>query len=411
MTVVALFSGSFCGAEEIASKVAQDLGFPLVQRDLYSTVASRHGVAEDRVTEAVHGTTSFFRSLRRDRARNVAYVRLAVAEIVLHDNVVIHGFATHLIAKTVPHVLRVCIAANRDHRIKAAMAAHSISEAKARKVIDRDDRERIQWTQYLFDLGPWDERLYDEIVPVHATPVDRAAQIVAANARKPVVQTTPEAKAAAEDAVLAARVNVALAEHGHDVDVTAASGLVTILIKKEVLRLEKLESELRHIAEAVPGVGGVQTRLGPRCRPPGSAREVGLDVPSRVLLVDDEKEFVHTLSERLQARDFEPAVAYDGEDALSFVDSQVPEVMVLDLKMPGIDGIEVLRRVKRQHPEVEVIILTGHGSEREQALAMDLGAFAYLQKPVDIEVLARTMREAYRKVNARKAAGVDRGDA
>jgi two-component system response regulator CpxR len=410
MTVVALFSGSFCGGEEIASKVAEDLGFRLVQRDLYATVASRHGVPEDRVTEAIHGTTSFFRALRRDRERNVAYVRLAVAEIVLQDDVVIHGFPMHLIAKTVPHVLRVCIAANRDHRIKAAMAAQSISEAKARKVIDRDDRERIQWTQYLFDLGPWDERLYDEIVPVHATPIDQAVRLIAANARNQVVQTTPAAQAAAQDAVLAARVHVALAERGHDVDVTAGGGLVTILIKKEVLRLEKLESELREIAEAVPGVSGVQTRLGPRCRPPGSAREVDLDVPSRVLLVDDEKEFVHTLSERLQARDFEPAVAYDGEDALSFVDSQVPEVMVLDLKMPGIDGIEVLRRVKQQHPEVEVIILTGHGSEREQALAMELGAFAYLQKPVDIELLARTMREAYRKVNARKAAEVDRGD-
>ena len=75
-----------------------------------------------------------------------------------------------------------------------------------------------------------------------------------------------------------------------------------------------------------------------------------------------------------------------------------PEVMVLDLKMPGIDGIEVLRRMKKSHPETEVIILTGHGSSAEEELAAELGAFAYLRKPVDIEVLTETMKAAYRKI-------------
>jgi DNA-binding response OmpR family regulator len=100
-------------------------------------------------------------------------------------------------------------------------------------------------------------------------------------------------------------------------------------------------------------------------------------------------------------------VAYDGEEALSLVKSEEPEVMVLDLKMPGIDGIEVLRRMKKEHPNVEVIILTGHGSEREKELARELGAFAYLEKPVDIDVLSQTMKEAYRKLNLTRAAKAD----
>ena len=87
---------------------------------------------------------------------------------------------------------------------------------------------------------------------------------------------------------------------------------------------------------------------------------------------------------------------------LDFVEKDEPDVMVLDLKMPGIDGIEVLRLVKRDHPLVEVIILTGHGSEREEAMAEQLGAFAYLHKPVNIEVLTQVMKEAYQKVNESK---------
>ena len=97
-------------------------------------------------------------------------------------------------------------------------------------------------------------------------------------------------------------------------------------------------------------------------------------------------------------RDMGANVVYNGREALSLLDNEEPEVMVLDLKMPGIDGLEVLRRVKEQHPKVEVIVMTGQGSEEDKNKCMKLGAFAYLEKPVDVEVLAQTMRKAYQKV-------------
>ncbi len=125
---------------------------------------------------------------------------------------------------------------------------------------------------------------------------------------------------------------------------------------------------------------------------------------SKILLVDDEREFVQTLSERLQMRDLSSAVAYDGEQALSHIDKAEPEVMILDLKMPGIDGIEVLRRVKKDHPNVEVIILTGHGTAQDEAQTREMGAFAFLEKPVDMETLAKTVREAYEKIAKEKSA-------
>ena len=126
-------------------------------------------------------------------------------------------------------------------------------------------------------------------------------------------------------------------------------------------------------------------------------------MPSKVLLVDDEREFVQTLSERLQMRAFGSAVAYDGEEALSVIDEDEPEVMVLDLKMPGVDGLEVLRRVKRDHPDVEVIVLTGHGTKEIEERCLEMGACAYLEKPVDLDTLTRAMQDAYRKVRQRKS--------
>ena len=118
--------------------------------------------------------------------------------------------------------------------------------------------------------------------------------------------------------------------------------------------------------------------------------------------MDDEKEYVQTLSDRLQTRDLDSAVAYDGEEALSYIEKDEPDVMVLDLKMPGVNGMDVLRKVKKERPHVEVIILTGHGSEKDRSLAMELGAFAYLEKPVDIDVLSKTMKDAYNKINKGK---------
>lgn len=121
-------------------------------------------------------------------------------------------------------------------------------------------------------------------------------------------------------------------------------------------------------------------------------------MPSRILLVDDEKEFVQTLSERLQMRDMGTAVVYDGTSALDLVHNDTPEVMIIDLKMPGIDGMEILKRVKEMNSRIEIIVLTGHGSEQDKKKCMGLGAFTYMQKPVDINLLSLSLKKAYEKI-------------
>jgi DNA-binding NtrC family response regulator len=79
---------------------------------------------------------------------------------------------------------------------------------------------------------------------------------------------------------------------------------------------------------------------------------------------------------------------------MDVLQENAPEVIVLDLQMPGIDGIEVLKRVKAQNPEIAVIILTGHGTDADKDICMELGAFAYLEKPVDIDTLSETLERA-----------------
>ena len=127
-------------------------------------------------------------------------------------------------------------------------------------------------------------------------------------------------------------------------------------------------------------------------------RDQEFSLPPKVLLVDDEQDFVQTLSERLNTRDYGSYPVFDGEQALDLLGHETPDVMVLDLKMPGMNGVEVLQKTKKVKPEIEIIILTGHGSEEDKKTCLELGAYAYLQKPVDINNLTSMIDEAYKKV-------------
>lgn len=113
-----------------------------------------------------------------------------------------------------------------------------------------------------------------------------------------------------------------------------------------------------------------------------------------ILLVDDEVEFISTLAERLEIRGIDARVVYDGEAALKAVAENEPQVMVLDVMMPGIKGLDVLQRVKEEHPKVQVILLTGQGKTRDGIEGMRYGAFAYMMKPLDLEELIATLGEA-----------------
>ena len=123
-----------------------------------------------------------------------------------------------------------------------------------------------------------------------------------------------------------------------------------------------------------------------------------------ILLVDDEQAFLETLTKRLSKRNLDIQIALSGEAALRLLeDNSQIEVVILDVKMPGMDGIETLKEIKRHHPLKEVIMLTGHATVESAIEGMKLGAFDYLMKPCDIEVLMAKVGEAANKKRAHEA--------
>ncbi len=122
----------------------------------------------------------------------------------------------------------------------------------------------------------------------------------------------------------------------------------------------------------------------------------------KVLMVDDEEKFRSTTEKILQRKGFDTVLAASGEEAINKLDEQ-PDVVILDVKMPGMDGHQALEEIKKRSPDVPVIMLTGHGALPSAKEALDKGAFDYLAKPCDIDILAGKIEDACRHAEDPKA--------
>ncbi|RJP17515.1 MAG: response regulator [Candidatus Abyssobacteria bacterium SURF_5] len=121
-----------------------------------------------------------------------------------------------------------------------------------------------------------------------------------------------------------------------------------------------------------------------------------------LLLVDDEEQFLSTAKRLMEKRGVSTFVCTNGFDAIRILKERRIDVVLLDLKMPGINGVEVLRKIKQNHPDIEVILLTGHASVESAVEGLKLGAFDYLMKPSTIPDILDKVRDAYERKVAKE---------
>jgi two-component system, OmpR family, response regulator CpxR len=405
MPVITIFSGSYCNEEQVVRKIGSRTGYRLISDKTLVAEASRlSDISENRIERVFSDKTSVFNRLTRERERSLAYLRMALAKNLTEDDLIISGFAGQLIPRDIHHVLRVCLIADMNSRTAVVSSEHNIAHAEALKIIHREDETCAAWMYLLHGAkDPWSASLYDISLPTDKTSPDEIAKIIEKSIATSVITLAGRSKTAVDDFNIAARVEIALVKKGHAVGIDVKAGAVTLTINKHVLLLNRLEEELKDIAGRESGVTSVETKVGPGYYQTDVYRRQDFEAPSKILLVDDEKKYVQTLSKRLMMRELESAVVYDGESALELARDDEPDVMILDLRMPGIDGIEVLRRVKTDHPAIEVIVLTSQGSDADKKTCMELGAFAFLSKSVDIDELSRTIKAANEKIHQSRA--------
>jgi two-component system, OmpR family, response regulator CpxR len=406
MPLITLLSAAYCKENEIANQIEDQLKIKVVNdTDIIAKASRLSGISPSKIEGILRGETSIFNRFSHEKEKAISAIKVELSKMLNNDKQIFFGWIGQLIPRTISHVLSICLTAERSFRVQNAIDG-GLSKKDAKKEIDASDSQLALWMNDSIGANdPWDASLYDMLIPANKTSPDALLAMIKGSEK--ILKTTDVSRQAQEDFALAARVEWELMQHGHFVDVKAYGGKIVLIINKNVLMLGKLKEELYDIVGNIEGVKQVEAKVGKDFHQSDVYMAHNFEMPEKVLLVDDERDFVQTLSERLLMREMGSVVAYDGESALDIIDRDEPEVIILDLRMPGIDGFEVLKKVKASGSNVEVIILTGHGSEKDRDTCMKLGAFAYLHKPVNIEVLSKTMQDAYKKLNLNKPNAVD----
>ncbi len=404
MAVVSIFSGSFCRGEEVAEALETATGYTLLRdNDIVSRASEHSSIPDERLFRCLSGKSSVFNPFTREFERSLAWLKLALAEYLQNTRFILHGHTSHLIPPSISHALHVCLIADRPYRIRDCSRCCNIDQESAAARISGEDARKAAWVKQLKGVeDPWEPSLYDMVLPTNTLDTEKILAFIQKGINASALAPSKPGMEAAAVFLEEARIETALAEKGHVAQVTYGGNQVTLTIDRPVMMLERLEEELTSIVTGILQGCDVAVNVHPEAGQGEVYRKYNHNTPSRVLLVDDEREFVQTLSERLEMRDIGSAVAYDGESALEMISEDEPDVMLLDLQMPGINGIDVLKTVKETRPEIEIIILTGHGTKKDHDLCMKMGAFAYLEKPVDIDVLSNTLMRANEKMHRNK---------
>ncbi len=404
MSLISIFYSTFTQEKEIREQLELVSGYKVIQDDdVINEVCRKYDVGREKVERALTGPTSVFNKFTLERERMTALLKVAVADHLQGSGVIFSGYISLLIPSAVTHVLKVGIFDERSNRIHRAVA-EGLGEKSAVKLIKKHDLGANDWSDYVLQKTANDASLYDIVIPIGSSSPESAVQLIMENLNKPAVLENETSRQAVADMVIGARAELALVEKGYTPQVKVNNGNVSLFVNKSVLNFSKLTNTLTEIVGAVDGIESVEVVPGKDYHV-SVYRDMEFSLPPKVLLVDDEQEFILTLSERLNTRDYGSYPVFDGEKALELLESgETPDVMVLDLKMPDMDGVEVLRKTKEANADIEIIILTGYGSEEDERTCKELGAFAYLYKPVDIAELTATIDEAHKKVAAARMA-------
>ncbi len=403
MSILTITNGLYSNAGEVTNKLSEQLNHKIItDADILEKTHQNNDIHLSTLQKVVESKPIAFNDFSHEKEKCLASIIKTISDYTCSGDCIFHGILGHLIPSEISHVMRVLIITDKKTRIQNGITLHGLSEKETLKNIDQADKVAALWTNGLFRKKAWDESLYDIVIPTDKLDAEESVNLIIKHIEKLLSNKEDLIKKEISDFKLISEIDLALSEIGQGLLPVIDGGNVTVTIDKKVMMLARLQQKIVTAIQKIPGVKSVETKIGKNYYKGNIVRNYEFETPLRILLVDDEKEFVETLSERLKMRQFTSEIAYNGQEALDFTDQEDTEVMILDLKMPGIDGFEVLKKIKQTKPDIEVIILTGHGTEKDKKTCMDMGAFAYLQKPADIDIITDTMKKAYEKIASRR---------
>jgi len=210
MAVITISRGSFSHGQEIAEKVAKMLGYECVSREILVEAAQLFNVSEKKLIQSLDDAPNILDRIVHGKERYLEYIKAALLVYVRKGNVVYHGHAGHLLLTEIPQVLKVRIIAEKNDRIRLVQKRENLTKEAAAKVIENEDKNRIQWTQYLYKMDINDSELYDIVINIGSLTIEDACEIICLASRSKSYRTTDESQQVVDDLAIASHFQAAL---------------------------------------------------------------------------------------------------------------------------------------------------------------------------------------------------------
>ena len=278
MAVITISRGCFSHGWEIAEKVAEMLEYSCVSREILVEAAQLFNVSEKKLIRSLLDAPNILERLVHGKERYLEYIKAALLGHVRKGNVVYHGHAGHLLLTEIPQVIKVRINAQKDDRIKLLQKRENLTKEAASAMIESEDKNRIQWTRYLYKMDVNDPKLYDIVINIGNLTIEDACEIICLAARSESFRTTDESKQAVDDLAIVSHLRaelqlICVAEvfvKNGDVHVKVTeqrrkkSGYISPALQHHIGEAYQhdLIRQINEIAHNIPGVNKVFCQVG-----------------------------------------------------------------------------------------------------------------------------------------------------
>ncbi len=242
MTIITISRGSYCRGKEVAEKLAEKLNYECISREIVLEACAEFNIPEIKLIRALHDTPTVLERFQYGKDRYLSYYRYSLLKHIKKDNVVFHGLAGHYLLQNIPHVLKVRINSDMNHRVQEEMKRANITAQEALFILKKDDEERRKWGLQVYGTDTWDSRLYDMVLNINSLTIDDAVQILYDTAQKPHFQATQESQDTLDHMEKTAKIHALLVEYSAKVNVVVDGDTAKIsnIRKDQKERVEKL---------------------------------------------------------------------------------------------------------------------------------------------------------------------------
>ena len=263
MAIIMISRGTFSGGKAVAEKLSQKLGYPCISKEIILDAAEEFGIPEDKLIAAMETPPKSWIESPERKIAHLNYVRYALLKRAGKNDLVYHGYAGHFLLGDIAHILRVRVIADMEYRIKAAVEKENMNRKEAVSMLNKLDKQSLNWTRFLYGVDWNDPFLYDVIINLERTSIKSAVDVIAQMAELDDFKPDEESRKALNNQVLSSMVWAALTKDGRtntsSLNVVSDNGIVTLSGSAGSDRALKAIEE---VTKAVEGVKEVVNEIG-----------------------------------------------------------------------------------------------------------------------------------------------------